>query len=234
MSVVWPTPRTPGTPSFAAKAAATPRRRSCSTQTPVESCDRGRPAPQFARSADDPGSLFNLTFFDEACDRRFGAPGRLCPGLRRGARGGSPRPKSPRHLRASSARRWAHDGATRCERSCKPTVMPASGRATRSLAHVLEAGDIEEGLRAASAVGDDTLQRRSGGSVIRTQFTHGSSARRMQWFRRGMKDGWLRELQHLRQRRALKPSSATALRPRRRPASTWLGNVLAVARLARR
>jgi hypothetical protein len=54
---------------------------------------------------------------------------------------------------------------------------------------VLEAGDVEEGLNAASAIGDDTLQRRAGGQVVPESFTHGSSAQRMRWFRRGLEQG---------------------------------------------
>jgi len=50
----------------------------------------------------------------------------------------------------------------------------------------LEEGDIEEGLNAAAAVGDDRLQRRAGGTVVPESFTHGSSAQRVRWFRRGM------------------------------------------------
>jgi uncharacterized protein len=56
---------------------------------------------------------------------------------------------------------------------------------------VLEAGDVEEGLNAASAVGDDTLQRRAGGHVVPESFTHGSSAQRAAWFRRGLEQGTL-------------------------------------------
>ena len=49
--------------------------------------------------------------------------------------------------------------------------------------------DIESGLNAASRIGDDTLQRRQGGSVVPESFTHGSSAQRVQWFRRGLESG---------------------------------------------
>lgn len=49
----------------------------------------------------------------------------------------------------------------------------------------LEPGDIEEALRAASAIGDDTLQRRSGGRVVPDSFTHGTSAQRQRWFTTG-------------------------------------------------
>lgn len=54
---------------------------------------------------------------------------------------------------------------------------------------VLEQGDVEEGLTAASAVGDDTLQRRARGRVVPESFTHGSSDQRVFWFRRGLEQG---------------------------------------------
>lgn len=53
----------------------------------------------------------------------------------------------------------------------------------------LEPGDIEEGMRAAEAIGDDTLQRQSGGRVSPESFTHGTSAQRMAWLRRGLESG---------------------------------------------
>lgn len=56
-------------------------------------------------------------------------------------------------------------------------------------AGVLEAGDLEEGLNAASAVGDDRLQREAGKPVSMDTFTHGSSAQREFWFRRGFQSG---------------------------------------------
>ncbi len=56
---------------------------------------------------------------------------------------------------------------------------------------LLEPGDVEEGLAAAAAIGDDTLQRRAQGRVVPESFTHGSSAQRVQWFRRGLEQGTL-------------------------------------------
>jgi predicted metalloprotease len=53
----------------------------------------------------------------------------------------------------------------------------------------LEPGDIEEGLNAASQIGDDTLQRKSQGTVVPESFTHGTSAQRVSWFRRGLETG---------------------------------------------
>jgi len=56
---------------------------------------------------------------------------------------------------------------------------------------ILEPGDIEEGLQAASAVGDDTIQRRMQGHVVPESFTHGSAEQRMSWFMRGYESGRL-------------------------------------------
>ena len=53
----------------------------------------------------------------------------------------------------------------------------------------LDAGDIEEGLKAASAIGDDTLQRNAGRRVTPESFTHGTSEQRSRWFRRGFDSG---------------------------------------------
>jgi predicted metalloprotease len=59
--------------------------------------------------------------------------------------------------------------------------------------HVVEAGDIEEAIRAASAVGDDRLQSRSRGYVVPDSFTHGTSEQRVRWFHRGYETGDLRQ-----------------------------------------
>lgn len=58
---------------------------------------------------------------------------------------------------------------------------------------ILEQGDIEEALGAASAVGDDRLQRQSQGYVIPDSFTHGSSEQRARWFRKGLETGDIRQ-----------------------------------------
>lgn len=55
--------------------------------------------------------------------------------------------------------------------------------------HILEAGDIEEALSAANAVGDDAIQKKMQGQVVPDSFTHGTSEQRMYWFNRGFKTG---------------------------------------------
>jgi predicted metalloprotease len=56
---------------------------------------------------------------------------------------------------------------------------------------VLEQGDVEEGLGAAAAIGDDRIQRQTQGTVVPESFTHGSSQQRVEWFRRGLEQGEL-------------------------------------------
>lgn len=55
--------------------------------------------------------------------------------------------------------------------------------------HILEAGDVEEALNAASSIGDDRLQREAQGYAVPDSFTHGSSAQRVRWFSRGLESG---------------------------------------------
>lgn len=54
---------------------------------------------------------------------------------------------------------------------------------------LMESGDLEEAMNAASQIGDDALQRGSGLEVVPESFTHGSSAQRMRWFKRGFESG---------------------------------------------
>jgi len=70
---------------------------------------------------------------------------------------------------------WGHDAAQ-------------SGRAANGRVE-LDPGDVEEALNAAAAIGDDRLQSQSTGRVMPDKFTHGSSAQRVAWFRRGMETG---------------------------------------------
>ena len=70
---------------------------------------------------------------------------------------------------------------------CYAGVWAANARDEKG--SIIEQGDLEEGMRAAEAIGDDTLQRQSQGTVVPDSFTHGSSAQRMEALRRGMTTG---------------------------------------------
>ena len=59
----------------------------------------------------------------------------------------------------------------------------------QSARQILEQGDLEEALNAASQIGDDTLQRKSRGTVQPETFTHGTSAQRVTWFKKGLQTG---------------------------------------------
>lgn len=85
----------------------------------------------------------------------------------------------------------AEGGSVRAElqADCYAGVWAASARERQ----LLESGDFEEAIRAARAIGDDALQRRSGGAVVPERWTHGSSAQRMEWFRRGFERGELED-----------------------------------------
>lgn len=63
----------------------------------------------------------------------------------------------------------------------------------QQMKNILEQGDIEEALSAASAVGDDAIQQKTQGTIVPDAFTHGSSAERMYWFKRGYQTGDIRK-----------------------------------------
>ena len=88
--------------------------------------------------------------------------------------------------RASEEEKNALQVKMELQADCYAGVWAKNADATR---HILEQGDVDEALKAASAVGDDTLQKRSQGYVVPDTFTHGTSAQRMSWFKRGLDAG---------------------------------------------
>jgi len=85
----------------------------------------------------------------------------------------------------------AESGSVRLElqADCYAGVWAAHAAAVSNGQVALDPKDIEDGLRAAAAVGDDTLQRKSQGRVMPDAFTHGSAEQRMRWFRVGVQSG---------------------------------------------
>jgi uncharacterized protein len=85
----------------------------------------------------------------------------------------------------SEAQANRYSVALELQADCYAGVWAANvGRVTGGKV-ALETGDLEEGMKAASAVGDDTLQRKTQGTVVPDSFTHGSSEQRVMWLRRG-------------------------------------------------
>ncbi len=120
--------------------------------------------------------------------RRFKAPGRFRAGLRDRARGRPSRAEPHRHdaagRRADAARmdergRNALSVRLELQADCYAGVWGYFAQKR----NVLDAGDLEEGFAAASAIGDDQIQKRTQGYVVPESFTHGSAEQRLRWFK---------------------------------------------------
>ena len=79
--------------------------------------------------------------------------------------------------------------ALELQADCYAGVWARNASAASNGQVALDPGDLEEGMKTANAIGDDTLQRRTGGRVTPEGFTHGTSAQRMEWLRRGYDSG---------------------------------------------
>ena len=88
--------------------------------------------------------------------------------------------------RSSEGQRNAISVRLELQADCFAGVWAHDAQAARQ---ILEQGDVEEALNAASQIGDDTLQRRTQGTVVPESFTHGTSAQRVTWFKRGLQTG---------------------------------------------
>jgi hypothetical protein len=135
----------------------------------------------------------DLSFFRDLRDR-FGAPGDFAQAYViaheighhvQSLLGISERVQAARE-RASE--REANQLSVRLELQADCLAGVWANQAQRSR-QILEEGDVEEALKAASAIGDDRLQQKSGGRVVPDSFTHGSSAQRVEWFQRGLQTG---------------------------------------------
>jgi predicted metalloprotease len=135
----------------------------------------------------------DLSFYDDL-KNRFGAPGDFAQAYVvahevghhvQNLLGTSAKVHAARQ-RGSEAQANALSVRLELQADCYAGIWAHHADASRQL---LEAGDIEEGLGAASAIGDDRLQMQSRGYVAPESFTHGSSAQRVRWFKRGHASG---------------------------------------------
>jgi len=135
------------------------------------------------------------SFFNEL-SQRFGAPGDFAPayviahevGHHVQDLEGTLDRASAAQARASEAQGNQIQVGVELQADCYAGVWAANAKAPDG-GRALENGDIEEGLRAAQAIGDDTLQQQSQGRVRPESFTHGTSAQRMEALRRGLTTG---------------------------------------------
>ncbi len=134
----------------------------------------------------------DLSFFDEL-HRRFGAAGDFAQAYVvahevghhiQTLTGTSQQVRQLQQRNPSQAN--ALSVALELQADCYAGVWAAQANAARN---ILESGDIEEGLTAATAIGDDRLQKQATGTVTPDSFTHGSSEQRVRWFRRGLETG---------------------------------------------
>lgn len=138
----------------------------------------------------------DLSFFDEL-RTRFGAPGEFAQAYVLAHEVGHHvqdllGTMANVQARYRGAMEGADGGSVRLELQADCYAGVWAYNANRDFS-ILEQGDVEQGLAAANAVGDDTLQRQSQGRVAPDSFTHGSSAQRVRWFTRGMQTGDLNQ-----------------------------------------
>ena len=150
------------------------------------SCGYGQAASGPFYCPSDGKVYIDVAFFDEL-DRRFGAPGDFAQAYVIAHELGH-------HVQnllgiSDKVRRGSNEDSVRLElqADCYAGIW---GHSTAQR-NILEAGDVDEGLSAASSVGDDRLQKMSGRGVNPDSFTHGSSQQRVEWFRRGFESGRL-------------------------------------------
>jgi predicted metalloprotease len=140
----------------------------------------------------DRNVYIDLTFFDELA-QRFGAPGEFAQayvvahevGHHIQTLTGVSAQVNRARQRASESEANALSVRQELQADCYAGVWGyAAGRKG-----MLDTRDVEDGLRAAAAIGDDRLRKQAGRRVVPESFTHGSSAQRVEWFRRGLESG---------------------------------------------
>ena len=177
---------------FAARGLSyKPARLVAFTEATDTACGLGQSAMGPFYCPGDTSVFIDLSFFHEL-DRRFGAPGDFAQAYVVAHEIGHHVQKlmgteeKVRGLQRSDRDR-ENELSVRMElqADCYAGIWAAATKKTG----IIEAGDLEEGLQAATAIGDDTLQKRAGGRVVPESFTHGSSAQRVRWFKRGYDRG---------------------------------------------
>jgi predicted metalloprotease len=158
------------------------------SETPTSGCGEGQSSAGPFYCPGDNHIYLDLSFFNELSSR-FGAPGQFAQAYVIAHEYGH-------HIQNLMGTMRAHGGpSTGADSDSVRTELQADCYAgvwankANARFHVLEKGDVESGLQAANAVGDDTLEKEGQGYVVPDSFTHGTSAQRVRWFKRGMAAG---------------------------------------------
>jgi len=157
-------------------------------------CGQGSAAAGPFYCAQDQVVYLDLGFFD-VMTQQLGAPGQFAHAYVIGHEVGHHVQNllgilgkiNARRERSSDAQANALSVRLELQADCFAGVWAA--RSQRERGWRLESGDIESALNAASRIGDDTLQRQARGTVVPETFTHGTSAQRVSWFKRGVSTG---------------------------------------------
>ena len=157
-------------------------------------CGQGSAAAGPFYCAQDQVVYLDLGFFD-VMTQQLGAPGQFAHAYVIGHEVGHHVQNllgilgkiNARRERSSDAQANALSVRLELQADCFAGVWAA--RSQRERGWRLESGDIESALNAASRIGDDTLQRQARGTVVPETFTHGTSAQRVSWFKRGVSSG---------------------------------------------
>ena len=167
------------------------------TQATGTGCGMGQSAMGPFYCPSDERIYIDLDFFNEL-STRFGAPGDFAKAYViahevghhvQKVLGTAAQVQTAQRRAGSRAQANRYSVALELQADCYAGVWAANAEAASNGAIVIDRSDLEDGLRAANAIGDDTLQRQSQGQVVPDSFTHGSSAQRMDWLRRGFDSG---------------------------------------------
>ena len=167
------------------------------TQATGAACGMGQSAMGPFYCPSDERIYLDLDFFNELTSR-FGAPGDFAKAYViahevghhvQKVVGTAARVRAAERNASSRAEANRYSVALELQADCYAGVWAANAPAASGGKIGIDRGDLEDGLRAANAIGDDTLQKRAQGRVMPDSFTHGTSAQRVEWLRRGFDSG---------------------------------------------
>lgn len=167
------------------------------TQATGTACGTGQSAMGPFYCPSDERIYIDLDFFNELSSR-YGAPGDFAKAYVivhevghhvQKVVGTAAKVQSAMRNAGSKAEANRYSVALELQADCYAGVWAANAPSVSNGSISIDRSDLEDGLAAAKAIGDDTLQRKSQGRVVPDSFTHGSSAQRMQWLRRGYDSG---------------------------------------------